>query len=75
MAQTKAKPKKKQTKSKSSASANLGIQEFKKCPKCTADKGFYVYLIPKDNSKKNNFDVRMRCSKCGQRYQIGLILG
>ncbi len=52
----------------------IGVQEFKKCPKCTSQKGFYLYLIPKKGIKKNSFDLRVSCPKCKQKFKVGLIL-
>lgn len=88
MAKTKTKPKqdvktKKSTKpaqvvkqkgKRPKKSAGVGIQEFKKCPKCTSEVGFFVYLIPKKGNKPNSFDLRVSCSKCKQKFKIGLIL-
>ncbi len=79
-AKPKAKPAPKQTKkvSKPKTSKRKGkgleIQKFKKCPKCSSEKGFYVYLMPKKVKVKNSFDLRMSCPECMQKYQIGLIM-
>ncbi len=72
--QTKKVTKPKTGKTSKGKKKGLEIQKFKKCPKCSSEKGFYVYLMPKKVEPKNSFDVRMSCPACAQKYQIGLIM-
>jgi len=57
------------------AASRYQQQQFKKCPKCTKENGFYVYLLPRNGSKSfGNYGVRLVCTKCRQVFQIGLIM-